>query len=305
MDSEGIAAILAEFEHCGTTTHTGDHWKCGAATALTTTTRPTTNMENMLGCVDGTQCLAANSASNNGNNPSFLTQGQQGVSAGGWGCCNGHGGRAMCPPNMPIMCADGTGCGNGQENCCAGGNSAQATCDDQGGMADRQFIAVEQELPWAQARQYCMAHYSDLASIHTQEEQRLATNECRKVVRTDALDIQSCTESSAFGDTKGKRGTAADNSHLTCGDGSSCQVSGAGADPLGWGCCQYKGGRAQCPANAPVMCTKQWGKLDAVRALPHTSPACTRLRSRVALQSARRVALTRPALLGRAQRQQL
>lgn len=160
------------------------------------------------------------------------------------------------------MCASPTGCGDGQANCCGGGNSAQSDCSDQGGLADRQFIAVEQELSWADARRYCQTHYSDLASIHSPEEQTLAANECRRVVHTDAIQIRSCSESSAYGDTQGNRGTAADDNHLTCGDGSTCQIRGAGADPLGWGCCQYRGGRAQCPRNAPVMCARQFGNLD-------------------------------------------
>ena len=257
VDESGVASMLAEFEHCGTTTHTGDQWKCGAATAATQSqTRPTTTTENLLGCADGTTCLAAGSGGFGGQ-----LAGQQSVSPDGWSCCNDHGGRAQCPPNMPIMCADATGCGDGQANCCAGGNSADADCSSQGGMADRQFIAVEQRLSWTDARRYCQTHYTDLASIHTAEEQKLASAECRQIVHTDALQIQSCSESSAYGDTEGSRGTSADNSHITCVDGTSCQVSGAGADPLGWGCCQYRGGRAQCPPNAPVMCVRQWGIL--------------------------------------------
>ena len=56
-------------------------------------------------------------------------------------------------------------------------------------MADRQFVAVEQELSWTAARQYCMAHFSDLASIHNAEEQRQAARECRELVKTDALKV--------------------------------------------------------------------------------------------------------------------
>lgn len=78
-----------------------------------------------------------------------------------------------------------------------------------------------------------MTHHSDLASIHSAEEQILASDECRRLVHTDALQINSCTESSAYGDTGGQRG-AADVNTLVCGDDSTCVVSGAGADPLGW-----------------------------------------------------------------------
>ena len=36
---------------------------------------------------------------------------------------------------------------------------------------------------------------------------------------------------------------------MACVDGSQCDVIS-----LGWDCCASHGGRAQCPANKPVMC---------------------------------------------------
>ena len=39
---------------------------------------------------------------------------------------------------------------------------------------------------------------------------------------------------------------------LVCGDGSRCNGKTAG-----WGCCETKGGRKQCPLNIPTMCTSQ------------------------------------------------
>ena len=41
-------------------------------------------------------------------------------------------------------------------------------------------------------------------------------------------------------------------------------IQGAGADPLGWGCCQYRGGRTKCPANYPIMCESNDKVLDQV-----------------------------------------
>lgn len=49
---------------------------------------------------------------------------------------------------------------------CSGGHSGlegwdeniqicSTSCENFGGMADRQFIAVAQELPWIEARAYC------------------------------------------------------------------------------------------------------------------------------------------------------
>ena len=35
-----------------------------------------------------------------------------------WGCCASHGNRKQCPQNLPYMCANPNGCGNGQTYCC-------------------------------------------------------------------------------------------------------------------------------------------------------------------------------------------
>lgn len=41
-------------------------------------------------------------------------------------CCDGHGGRAMCPPDFPTMCAS-TQCANGTDHCCS-----SLSCQDPG-----------------------------------------------------------------------------------------------------------------------------------------------------------------------------
>jgi len=41
-------------------------------------------------------------------------------------CCDGHGGRAMCPPDFPTMCAS-TQCANGTDHCCS-----SLSCEDPG-----------------------------------------------------------------------------------------------------------------------------------------------------------------------------
>ena len=35
----------------------------------------------------------------------------------GWSCCNGKGGRAKCPQNVPNMCAEKK-CANNMDHCC-------------------------------------------------------------------------------------------------------------------------------------------------------------------------------------------
>ena len=35
VDSEGIAAVIGDFTHCGTTVVTSDQWKCAPITAMT------------------------------------------------------------------------------------------------------------------------------------------------------------------------------------------------------------------------------------------------------------------------------
>ena len=45
-------------------------------------------------------------------------------------CCNSRGGRAKCPPNRPVMCAD-TSCAGGKDHCCS--RSAQQCYIDASG----------------------------------------------------------------------------------------------------------------------------------------------------------------------------
>ena len=128
VDDGGVAAVLAEIEHCGETTATSDSWKCGAASATTSTqTRPNTRMDNLLQCGDGSECLAEEAGA--AQNGQFSEQ--MGVDPLGWGCCNDRGGRAMCPPNVPILCARPNSCGGGGSNCC--GNDP-VDCVGQDGM---------------------------------------------------------------------------------------------------------------------------------------------------------------------------
>jgi len=68
-----------------------------------------TNEENKLECGDGTSCDAN-------------TQ--------GWGCCNGRSGRARCPKNHPIMCAEKK-CAGGKDYCC---NTTIPDCLKYGGQ---------------------------------------------------------------------------------------------------------------------------------------------------------------------------
>jgi len=49
-------------------------------------------------------------------------------------------------------------------------------------------------------------------------------------------------------------GTLNEDNVLMCYNGTKCYP---GSDPLGWGCCNCKGGRAQCPRNYPVMCAQK------------------------------------------------
>lgn len=56
-----------------------------------------TTADFILGCGDGTTCNATKD---------------------GWGCCGAHGKRAMCPPNLPNMCANDNDCGGATDHCC-------------------------------------------------------------------------------------------------------------------------------------------------------------------------------------------
>jgi hypothetical protein len=143
VDDSGVAAILAEIEHCGTVTRTSDAWKCGVPSAVQNALRPTTSVDDMLGCADGSTCMAtgphADAACRDG--PTQC-----------WDCCESRGGRARCPPNWPLRCAGGhSGLEGWDENI----QICSTSCEDFGGMADRQFVAVAQELPWSEARAYC------------------------------------------------------------------------------------------------------------------------------------------------------
>ena len=251
VDSEGVAAILAEIEHCGTTTRTSDSWKCGVPSATRAQMRPTTGVDDMLGCNDGTTCMATGPYANADcrDSPNAC-----------WGCCAEHGGRSQCPPNWPLMCAGGhAGVEDWDEEILICNDS----CESFGGMRDRSFIAVPQELPWLEARAYCQLHHTDLASIHTAEEQILAANECRKIVHNNPLPITSCDQSSSYGDTQGQRGHTDEDSMLGCVDGTECLADpptadqaarGLRQDPAAWGCCIEHGGRERCSKNYPVMC---------------------------------------------------
>lgn len=48
VDDSGVAAVLAEIEHCGTTTRTSDGWKCGVPSAVQNALRPTTRCVQLL-----------------------------------------------------------------------------------------------------------------------------------------------------------------------------------------------------------------------------------------------------------------
>ena len=121
--------------------------------------------------------------------------------------------------------------------------------------ADRTFHAIDQPMNWDAAQAYCKDHYSDLASIHNEEEQALARQACGDIVETDELPIESCSASTEYGaDSEAARGSTDDARTLGCVDGTQCTTYGNGADPLGWGCCGPHGGRAQCPSAQPVMC---------------------------------------------------
>ena len=41
-----------------------------------------------------------------------------GTDSARWNCCNEHKGRAKCPENAPLMCADENGCAGGSDHCC-------------------------------------------------------------------------------------------------------------------------------------------------------------------------------------------
>ncbi|KAK3252605.1 hypothetical protein CYMTET_38104 [Cymbomonas tetramitiformis] len=66
--------------------------------------------DDVLKCADGTFCNRL-------------------YSIGGWGCCDGHGGRIKCPQNVPIMSA-ALDCASGTQECCC---STVEGCANYGG----------------------------------------------------------------------------------------------------------------------------------------------------------------------------
>ena len=64
---------------------------------------------NLLKCMDGTFCNAW-------------------TDSAGWKCCEKHQGRAKCPKNLPLMCADESGCAEGSDHCC------EKECSKFGGL---------------------------------------------------------------------------------------------------------------------------------------------------------------------------
>ena len=48
----------------------------------------------------------------------------------GWACCNDHGGRAKCPANNPVMCAQPLCAAEGRDYCCY----TEEGCNDYGGV---------------------------------------------------------------------------------------------------------------------------------------------------------------------------
>jgi hypothetical protein len=64
---------------------------------------------------------------------------------------------------------------------------------DAGELGDFQFIGVDLQMEWPEAREYCRTHYNDLASIHTADENALVTRECAKT-----RDYAGSTENSHY-----------------------------------------------------------------------------------------------------------
>ena len=78
-----------------------------------------TEADNVLGCADGTTCNAM---------------------LEGWECCSSRGGRELCPPNLPNMCAPANACAGGSDYCCEEDCPAEEggirPCTRGGGGAD-------------------------------------------------------------------------------------------------------------------------------------------------------------------------
>eukprot|EP00397_Hematodinium_sp_SG-2012_P014681 GEMP01014934.1.p1 GENE.GEMP01014934.1~~GEMP01014934.1.p1 ORF type:complete len:698 (+),score=120.05 GEMP01014934.1:72-2165(+) len=71
---------------------------------------PPSTIENMLTCLDGTQCKYAATDT--------------------WSCCLKRGGRAQCPSHVPFMCR-WKACSGGRDYCCS---STAASCGIRGGL---------------------------------------------------------------------------------------------------------------------------------------------------------------------------
>jgi len=84
------SAIGQEARSCGCT------WVTPSGLPITSST------DNMLVCNDGSTCMGDDNDHEDGN----------------WDCCDGRGGRAMCPPNWPYMCADPKGSPAGTDYSC-------------------------------------------------------------------------------------------------------------------------------------------------------------------------------------------
>jgi len=79
------------------------------------TFQETTDVDDMFRCMDGTTCMGDHKA-------------------GIWDCCDPNGGRAMCPPNWPVMCANPVGSPAGTDYACW---DTAAKCDEGGRGGER------------------------------------------------------------------------------------------------------------------------------------------------------------------------
>jgi hypothetical protein len=61
-----------------------------------------------------------------------------------------------------------------------GGMCPPSACVDScsGEVQKDRFVLVDQPMTWTNARQYCKSRYSDLASIHSKDDERLAQAKC-------------------------------------------------------------------------------------------------------------------------------
>lgn len=75
---------------------------CSESSSYGETEHGHTDGINVLGCVDGTECLASPCANDAG--AGVACQDTLPRDPAGWGCCIAHGGRDRCPSNYPVMC---------------------------------------------------------------------------------------------------------------------------------------------------------------------------------------------------------